>query len=178
MTSKESTLTSDQWRRRAAVLVAGALLLAVAAGCGGDRSGSSGGRCEVQVGTEPDAKPSVTIPDCATKPAGLVTRDVIVGTGREAAVGDTVSVQYVGLAWSTKKQFDASWDRGAQPFDVTPLGRAEVISGWNKGLVGVRAGGRRLLVIPPGLGYGIRGVGSDIKPNETLVFVIDVVSVA
>lgn len=154
------------------------LVAGTAAACGDDgaKAGTSGGKCDVQVGTAPNAKPSVTIPDCATQPAGLVSRDIIAGVGREAKIGDTVNVQYVGVAWSTKQQFDASWDSG-KATDVTPLGRASVIKGWNKGLVGAREGGRRLLIIPPGLGYGAQGAGGDIKPNETLVFVIDVLSV-
>lgn len=150
------------------------ILVIGAAGCGGDDAGSGG--CDVAVSTEMNKKPSITIPDCATKPTQLQTKDVVEGTGEAAKEGAAVSVQYVGVSWSTKEQFDASWDRGGQAYTVQPLGQAGVIEGWNKGLVGVKVGGRRLLVIPPDLGYGPGGQGP-IKPNETLVFVIDVVSI-
>lgn len=120
------------------------------------------------------SKPTVTIPDAAP-PTSLVTRDVEAGTGAEATAGAEVTVQYVGISWSTKQQFDASWDR-AEPFTF-PLGRGRVIPGWDQGVAGMRVGGRRLLVIPPALGYGAAGAGADIGPNETLVFVVDLVDV-
>ena len=81
-----------------------------------------------------------------------------------------MSVQYVGVSYSTGEQFDASWDRG-EPFQFQ-LGAQMVIAGWDQGVVGMREGGRRMLVIPPDLGYGATGQGS-IAPNETLIFVID-----
>jgi peptidylprolyl isomerase len=83
-------------------------------------------------------------------------------------------MNYVGVAYSTKKEFDNSYDRG-QPFDVT-LGEGAVIAGWDEGIVGMKVGGRRELIIPPDMGYGARG-GPGIKPNETLVFVVDLVSI-
>ena len=119
-------------------------------------------------------KPEVTIPDGAP-PAALVKEDLIVGTGPEATSGRTVEVHYVGVSWSTKRQFDASWDRG-RPFDF-PLGAGRVIRGWDDGVAGMRVGGRRRLVIPPDLGYGSRGAGGAIGPNETLVFVVDLLAV-
>jgi len=82
-------------------------------------------------------------------------------------------VHYVGVGWSTRKQFDASWDRGS-PFSF-PLGAGRVIKGWDQGVAGMKVGGRRRLVIPPQLGYGDRGAGGAIKPGETLVFVVDLV---
>jgi peptidylprolyl isomerase len=84
-----------------------------------------------------------------------------------------VSVQYVGNSWSTGAQFDASWDRGGEPFEF-PLGAGRVIPGWDQGVAGMKRGGRRLLVIPPDLAYGSASPpGSGIAPNETLIFVVD-----
>ncbi|MCW2777636.1 MAG: FKBP-type peptidyl-prolyl cis-trans isomerase [Frankiales bacterium] len=119
-------------------------------------------------------KPSVTIPD-GPPPTDLQIEDLEVGTGNEAVDGTTCSMQYVGHSWSTGKQFDASWDRG-QPFSFQ-LGAGMVIQGWDLGVKGMRVGGRRRLTIPSQLGYGQRGAGSDIKPGETLVFVVDLVGV-
>lgn len=131
---------------------------------------------EVSVSADTASRPEVTVPDAAA-PAGLLVFDVVEGSGAVAQAGDTVAVQYAGFNWSNGKEFDASWNRGGQPFTVSPLGSAPVIQGWNDGLVGARVGGRRLVVIPPELGYGASGAGGVIGPNETLVFVVDVVSV-
>ncbi|WP_051366419.1 FKBP-type peptidyl-prolyl cis-trans isomerase [Hamadaea tsunoensis] len=130
----------------------------------------------VNVSTDLSKKPEIAFSDAAAKPSTLQVTDIVEGSGPAAKDGDAVSVQYVGVSWSSQKQFDASWDRGA-PFTVSPLGRARVIDGWNQGLVGAKAGGRRLIVIPPNLGYGAAGAGGVIGPNETLVFVVDVVSI-
>ena len=119
-------------------------------------------------------KPSVDIP-AGAPPAELVREDLVVGTGTEATRGKTVEVHYVGVAWSTKKQFDASWDRG-ETFDF-PLGAGRVIRGWDEGVAGMRVGGRRRLTIPPAMGYGARGAGGAIGPNETLVFIVDLLAV-
>lgn len=119
-------------------------------------------------------KPDVTIP-ATPPPTALKTEDLVVGTGAEAVAGKTVEVHYVGVAWSTKKQFDASWDRG-KTFDF-PLGAGRVIRGWDEGVAGMRVGGRRRLTIPPAMGYGARGAGGDIGPNETLVFIVDLLAV-
>jgi len=118
------------------------------------------------------AKPAVTVQTDTTPPTDLVTHDLVAGDGAEIAHGDTADVQYVGVSWSTGNEFDSSWDRGAQPFSF-PVGAGRVIGGWDKGVQGMRAGGRRLLVIPPHLGYGSRGAGGVIGPDETLVFVVD-----
>ena len=115
-------------------------------------------------------KPAVDKPD-GSPPAELVTEDIVKGKGKTAKAGDTVSAQYVGNAWSTGEQFDASWDRGAEPIEF-PLGAGAVIPGWDQGIAGMKEGGRRLLVIPPDLAYGPSGSGP-IGPNETLVFVVD-----
>ncbi len=119
-------------------------------------------------------KPVVTIP-AGDPPASLVIDDLVVGDGDVAAHGKTVIVHYVGVAWSTGKQFDASWDR-SDWFDFR-LGAGQVIKGWDDGVAGMRVGGRRSLTIPPDLGYGSRGAGGAIKGNETLVFVVDLIGV-
>ena len=119
-------------------------------------------------------KPAVTIP-AGLPPDDLVIEDLTVGTGAEATSGKTVDVHYVGVGWSTQTQFDASWDRGGT-FSF-PLGAGRVIKGWDQGVAGMKVGGRRRLTIPAKLGYGDRGAGRDIKPGETLVFVVDLVNV-
>ncbi len=108
-------------------------------------------------------------------PADLVIEDITVGEGREARPGQLASVHYVGVAHSTGREFDASWNRG-ETFEF-PLGGGQVIAGWDQGVVGMKVGGRRRLTIPPHLGYGARGAGGVIKPNETLVFVVDLLGV-
>lgn len=120
-------------------------------------------------------KPAVSVPS-TDKPAELVVIDDTVGDGAEATVGSTVSVHYVGVSWSTGKQFDASWDRN-EAFEF-PLGRGYVIAGWDQGVAGMKVGGRRTLHIPPHLGYGARGAGGVIAPNETLIFVVDLLAVS
>lgn len=131
---------------------------------------------EVSVSADTGSRPVVSVP-AAQAPAGLFTFDVVEGSGPEAKAGDAVAVQYAGFNWSDGKEFDASWNRGAQAFEVSPLGSAPVIQGWNDGLIGAQVGDRRLIVIPPELGYGAQGAGGVIGPNETLVFVVDVVSI-
>ncbi|MDP9246435.1 MAG: FKBP-type peptidyl-prolyl cis-trans isomerase [Chloroflexota bacterium] len=119
-------------------------------------------------------KPEVSIP-AGSPPADLKIEDLTAGTGAEATTGKTVDVHYVGVGWSTKKQFDASWDRGGT-FSFQ-LGQGRVIKGWDQGVAGMKVGGRRRLTIPAKLGYGDRGAGADIKPGETLVFVVDLLGV-
>ena len=108
-------------------------------------------------------------------PADLVVEDITVGDGPEARPGQLVSVHYVGVAHSNGREFDASWNRG-ETFEF-PLGGGQVIAGWDQGVVGMKVGGRRKLTIPPHVGYGARGAGGVIKPNETLVFVVDLLGV-
>jgi peptidylprolyl isomerase len=119
-------------------------------------------------------KPEVDYPEGAP-PKELEITDIWEGDGKVAAAGATVKVHYVGVAYSTGEEFDASWNRG-EPLEFR-LGVGQVIQGWDQGVQGMKVGGRRKLVIPPGLGYGSRGAGSSIKPNETLIFVCDLVSV-
>ena len=108
-------------------------------------------------------------------PAELVVEDLAVGEGPEARPGQLVNVHYVGVAHSTGREFDASYNRG-EPF-AFPLGGGQVIAGWDQGVAGMKVGGRRKLTIPPHLGYGARGAGGVIKPNETLIFVVDLLGV-
>ena len=115
-------------------------------------------------------KPKITVPK-GEPPAGLQIKDLKVGDGATAKSGDTVTVQYVGVAYSTGKEFDASWDRG-EPFPFQ-LGAGQVIPGWDQGVAGMKVGGRRELTIPPDLAYGETGAPPDIGPNETLIFVVD-----
>ena len=114
------------------------------------------------------------------KPAGdvpfeLLIDDLVVGDGDEATAGRKVSVHYVGVAFSTGEEFDASWNRG-QPF-AFKLGKGQVIPGWDAGVQGMRVGGRRKLTIPSAMAYGARGAGGVIEPHEPLVFVVDLLSV-
>ncbi len=120
------------------------------------------------------SKPSVTIPE-GEPPTTLQLEDLVAGDGNEAASGKVVMVHYVGVAWSTGKQFDASWDR-SESFDFR-LGVGQVIQGWDQGVAGMKVGGRRRITIPPDLGYGSRGAGGAIKGGETLVFVVDLLGV-
>ena len=108
-------------------------------------------------------------------PAELTIEDITVGEGPEATPGHVVNVHYVGVAHSTGREFDASYNRG-EPF-AFPLGGGQVIAGWDQGVAGMKVGGRRKLTIPPHLGYGSRGAAGAIKPNETLIFVVDLLGV-
>lgn len=108
-------------------------------------------------------------------PPDLVVEDIVVGEGPEARPGQLVTVHYVGVSFSTGAEFDASWNRN-EPFTFS-LGGGQVIAGWDRGVVGLRVGGRRRLIIPPHLGYGDRGAGNVIRPGETLVFVVDLLGV-
>ena len=123
-----------------------------------------------------DDKPHVYVPPGETPPSELVLEDLTVGDGDEAAAGHQVEVHYVGVSWKTRKQFDASWDRG-DTFDFT-LGAGQVISGWDQGVAGMKVGGRRRIVIPPHLAYGRQGAGGVIGPDETLVFVVDLLGLS
>jgi peptidylprolyl isomerase len=124
---------------------------------------------------ETSTKPVIPKPS-GSPPRKLVKEDLVKGKGPAAKKGDTVTVNYVGVAFSTGEEFDASWDRG-QPFDVALGGRPRVIEGWEKGLVGMRRGGRRMLTVPPELAYGTEGYPPAIGPNETLIFVVDAVAI-
>jgi peptidylprolyl isomerase len=150
----------------------------LAAGCGGGGS-SSTGTTESTASTEttPAAKktkPKVTVPKGAP-PKKLVIKEIEKGTGQTAQSGDEVTVQYVGVDYKNGKEFDSSWSRN-EPFSFT-LGAGQVIKGWDQGIAGMKVGGRRELIIPPSLGYGAAGAPPSIGPNETLVFVVDLLAV-
>jgi peptidylprolyl isomerase len=133
--------------------------------------------------TETEAAPDLTdtsVKPVIDKPSGvpprkLVKEDIVKGRGPGAKPGDTVVVNYVGVSFSTGEEFDSSWDTG-QPYPVR-LGEGKVIEGWEKGLVGIRKGGRRELTIPPEQASGAKGAPPSIAPNETLVFVIDALDI-
>ena len=118
-------------------------------------------------------KPEVDFPD-GEPPETLEVTDIWEGDGKVAMPGDNVLVHYVGVAYSTGEEFDASWDRG-EPLEFR-LGAGHVIAGWDQGVAGMKVGGRRQLIIPPDLAYGNRGAGNVIAPGETLIFVCDLVS--
>jgi peptidylprolyl isomerase len=119
-------------------------------------------------------KPEIDFPG-GEPPADLEIKDIWEGDGPVAKAGDTVSVHYVGVAFSSGEEFDASWNRGA-PLKFQ-LGIGQVIAGWDQGVQGMKVGGRRQLTIPAHLAYGDRGAGGAIKPGETLIFVCDLVGV-
>ena len=120
-------------------------------------------------------KPIVDVPFEGSPPTELVLDDLIIGEGAECESGQIISVDYVGISWSTGIEFDSSWSRN-EVF-AFHLGGGQVISGWDEGCKGMRVGGRRKLVIPPAMGYGSQGAGGVIAPNETLVFIVDLRSI-
>jgi peptidylprolyl isomerase len=124
--------------------------------------------------TDLTKKPQIEVPD-APPPCNLVIGDIVTGTGPAAQFGQQLTMKYVGVLYSTGKQFDASWDSG-QDFPFT-LGAGGVIAGWDQGMVGMKVGGRRQLIIPPALGYGDQPQGADIPANSTLIFVVDLVKI-
>jgi len=119
-------------------------------------------------------KPEIDFPE-GPPPNDLQVTDVAEGDGAEATAGSSVTVHYVGVSYSTGEEFDSSWNRG-DPFSF-PLGAGKVIAGWDRGVLGMKVGGRRRLVIPPDLAYGDRGAGGAIGPGETLIFVVDLLAV-
>ena len=137
----------------------------------------SGPPCEVAqyvVTGAPGEKPTITVPTGCTPQDGLLVEDITEGTGPEIKQGSTASLHYVLATFRDQRTREASWDNG-QPFELTNIGQASVIQGWNEGLIGLKEGGRRLLVVPSDKGYP-NGKG-DIQPGETLIFVVDAVKV-
>jgi peptidylprolyl isomerase len=123
----------------------------------------------------PSEKPTVEVASGEAPSYQLELDDIEVGDGDEAVSGKVVEVHYVGVSWQTGKEFDASWDRGTT-FKFK-LGKRQVIAGWDQGVQGMKVGGRRRITIPPMLAYGKRGAGGVIGPDETLVFVVDLIAV-
>jgi peptidylprolyl isomerase len=172
--------------RHLTLLLLAVLALALAA-CGDDEEEAANftftGTTEATATTETEAesapapageKPEIAKPK-GDPPTELVKKDLKKGKGAAAKSGDNVTVHYVGVSWSTGEEFDASWNSG-EPFSFQ-LGQGSVIPGWDQGLVGMREGGQRRLEIPPDLAYGPQGSPPSIGPNETLVFVVDLVSI-
>jgi peptidylprolyl isomerase len=120
-------------------------------------------------------KPEVDVPSDQPPSYQLEIEDIVEGDGDEAVAGTIVEVHYVGVSWKNGTQFDASWDRG-NTFKFG-LGKGQVIRGWDEGVAGMKVGGRRRITIPPDMAYGKRGAGGVIGPDETLVFVVDLVGV-
>jgi peptidylprolyl isomerase len=171
--------------RRPLALTLTAVLALAAAGCGSSKdkttsTSSSSSTAETTdtaaapTSAKPRPKPKVKVPS-GKPPKKLVIKDLIPGTGQAAKAGDPITVNYIGVNFADGKPFDNSYDRG-QPFPFQ-LGGGQVIPGWDRGLVGMKVGGRRELVIPPSLAYGPQGQPPVIKPNETLVFVVDLLSI-
>jgi peptidylprolyl isomerase len=168
-------------------LTLAALFALAAAGCGsgGSTTGSTEASAEgasESASAESEAtpttdktKPKVTVPK-GPPPKKLVVKDIEKGSGAEAKEGDELAVEYVGVNYKRGDQFDASWDRNKKPL-VFPLSEGSVIPGWVKGIQGMKVGGRRELIIPPSLAYGPTGSPPTIPPNETLIFVVDLLSV-
>jgi peptidylprolyl isomerase len=180
--------------RRTRLLPILAALVLAAAGCGDEfdqtititEDGGAAAPAETATATATPPAGSKDLKDTKVKPLiekpsgdppkKLVIADIVKGKGKVAKKGDTVSVQYVGVSWSTGEQFDASWDRGGEPFSFT-LGKGDVIKGWDRGVARMRTGGRRQLTIPPELAYGANGSPPAIGPDETLIFIVDLVKV-
>jgi peptidylprolyl isomerase len=152
--------------RLVAVAVITALSLTTLAACGGTET------VLPKVTANTGEAPTITKPS-GEAPKTLVSEDIIVGTGTEAKADSTLTVHYTLMSWSTGKIAESSWSSGSPA--TFPL--QNLIPGWIQGIPGMKVGGRRLLVIPPDLGYGSSGSGP-IAPNETLIFVIDVLAVA
>jgi len=126
-----------------------------------------------EIGGSNGSKPTISAPS-GDAPKNLEKKDIFVGTGKEAVATSILEVHYTLMAWSTGNLVESSWDSGQTA--TFPLNG--VIAGWQQGIPGMKEGGRRLLVIPPDLGYGASGAGAAIGPNETLIFVVDLVKVS
>src|SRR5690242_11183143 len=166
--------------RRPLALTLTAVLALAAAGCGSskDKTTSTSSSSSTAATTDtaaapatakPRPKPKVKVP-AGKPPKKLVIKDLIPGTGQAAKAGDPITVNYIGVNFADGKPFDNSYDRG-QPFPFQ-LGGGQVIPGWDQGLVGMKVGGRRMLIIPPSQGYGPQGQPPVIKPNETPLFAV------
>ena len=181
--------------RRVMAVVGGLAVAATLAACGGTGTDAAQPSRTVPPGSVPGAtttvpftctpadapltvdagKPTIEVPTDAA-PTELMTEDLVVGDGPTADAGDELQLQYVGVLYKDGTEFDASWNRDAEPIPVT-LGAGGVIPGWDQGIEGMKLGGRRELIIPPDLAYGEQGSGEKIGPNETLIFVVDLVQV-
>jgi peptidylprolyl isomerase len=163
--------------QKVTLLIAPLLLLAACSTDGGlnpmTNSTQSSSASLPEVGGSKGSKPTISSPSGAA-PKTLEQKDIFVGAGKEAVATSTLEVHYTLMAWSTGNLVESSWDSGQTA--TFPL--SGVIAGWQQGIPGMKEGGRRLLVIPPDLGYGASGAGAAIGPNETLIFVVDLVKVS
>jgi peptidylprolyl isomerase len=161
--------------RPGASAIVGAVILPLLGACDGAEQEEQPVVAEPE-DPEPRDRPDVLAEADLTgdPPTELQIDDVVIGEGEPVGAGDTVSVHYVGVGWSTRDEFGTSWERG-QPLSFT-IGAGNVIAGWDQGVEGMQVGGRRTLTIPPDLAYGDRGVDGVIAPGETLVFVVDLVA--
>ena len=161
-------------RTKKATLISLSILLTLSTltGCGAKSVSNDATATNPTVSGAAGSKPVIGAPEGAA-PTTLVTNDIIVGTGKEAVASSTLTVHYTLMAWSTGQVVESSWDGGSPA--TFPL--SGVIAGWQQGIPGMKEGGRRLLVVPAELGYGASGKGP-IGPNETLIFVVDVISVS
>jgi peptidylprolyl isomerase len=163
--------------QKVTLLIAPILLLTACSTDGGvnpmTSSSQSSSASLPEVGGSKGSKPTISAPS-GEAPKTLEQKDIFVGTGKEAVATSTLEVHYTLMAWSTGNLVESSWDSGQTA--TFPL--SGVITGWQQGIPGMKEGGRRLLVIPPDLGYGAAGAGAAIRPNETLIFVVDLVKVS
>ena len=161
-------------RTKKATLISLSILLTLSTltGCGAKSVSNDATVTNPTVSGDAGSKPVIGAPQ-GSAPTTLVTNDIIVGTGKEAVATSTLTVHYTLMTWSTGQVVQSSWDTGS-PAEF-PL--SDVIAGWQQGIPGMKEGGRRLLVVPAELGYGAAG-GGPIGPNETLIFVVDVISVS
>lgn len=172
-------------KRLALALIVVACAALVGVGCGDDDDSTTDTaespttQAESPAPTESSSggkktKPKVTVP-AGAPPKELEIEEIEEGTGPTAEAGDEVTVQYVGVGYDSGEEFDSSWSR-SEPFTFG-LGAGQVIPGWDQGVEGMKVGGRRELIIPPNLAYGATGSPPVIGPNETLIFVIDLLAV-
>ncbi len=187
----DNDLSTYRLPRRVGAGLATLAVAALVAGCG------SGGSSSIGVGNESSSVPATTettpasttgttptsgplateptiTPPKGPAPTKLVTKEIVPGTGAEAKAGESVTVNYVGALYSSGKVFNASWET-KEPFTFT-LGEGQVIKGWDEGVVGMRVGGRRELIIPAELAYGAKGSPPKIPPNAPLIFIVDLLS--
>ena len=148
------------------LLLTGVLLSA----CGGPSVSNTSSGLPTVSGEQGKA-PTISAPH-GPAPTSLTTKDIYLGSGNSAVATSTLTVQYTLMAWSTGKVVESSWTSGSP----ATFALAQVIQGWQQGIPGMKKGGRRLLIIPPALGYGAAG-GGPIGPNETLIFVVDAIEI-
>jgi peptidylprolyl isomerase len=179
VSDSEPTAAGDPRRSQKLILVGALILIGVLVAVILIARGGGGGDSSSSISADLSTKPEISAPG-GDAPTDLETHDLVVGDGATAACGDKVDVQYVGVDYSTGKEFDASWGDDGKPGDPPfsfQLGGGQVIPGWDQGVEGMKVGGRRELIVPPDLAYGPQGSPPAIGPNATLIFVVDLVDV-